>query len=247
VECFEEEKVRHNVSVEEGTLTLQVDDQRAWYDHIGFFFSTPKITVYLPVGSYETLRVTGETGDIQVEKSFTFSDIDLSFTTGSIHCNASASNVVKLKTNTGSIQAENISAGSMELAVTTGKITLSGITCAEDLAISTSTGKVRINDATCQNLNTQGNTGDLALENVTVNHRLVAKRSTGDIQLNRCDAGELFIQTDTGDISGTLLSPKVFLAQSDTGRVRVPKTGSGGRCELTTDTGSITMDIVGVY
>ena len=35
VECYEEEKVRHDVSVEDGTLTLRVNDRRMWYDHIG--------------------------------------------------------------------------------------------------------------------------------------------------------------------------------------------------------------------
>ena len=39
-----------------------------------------------------------------------------------------------------------------------------------------------------------------------------------------------------------LFSDKIFFASTDTGSVNVPKTTTGGRCEITTDTGDI--DIV---
>ena len=61
--------------------------------------------------------------------------------------------------------------------------------------------------------------------------------------LDGCDAAEIFIETDTGDITGTLLTEKVFDAHSDTGRVAVPKTGSGGSCKLNTDTGDIKVTV----
>ena len=63
-----------------------------------------------------------------------------------------------------------------------------------------------------------------------------------DVRFEGCDAGELSVRTDTGDVTGTLLSGKVFLVQSDTGRVEVPKTVSGGRCEIATDTGDILIE-----
>ena len=69
------------------------------------------------------------------------------------------------------------------------------------------------------------------------------ERSTGDIELNGCDAGEIFIETDTGNVEGTLLSEKVFVVTTDTGDKRVPNTTSGGRCEITTDTGDIYITI----
>ena len=51
------------------------------------------------------------------------------------------------------------------------------------------------------------------------------------------------MKTNTGNITGTLVTDKVFLAHTDTGRIRVPTTTTGGRCELTTDTGNILLDI----
>ena len=69
-------------------------------------------------------------------------------------------------------------------------------------------------------------------------------RSTGDVEFERCDAAELQIETDTGSVTGSLRSEKVFIAQSDSGRVKVPETASGGICRITTDTGRISIEIV---
>ena len=66
---------------------------------------------------------------------------------------------------------------------------------------------------------------------------------TGRIELLGFDAEEIFIETDTGDVFGTLLTEKVFIAESDTGDVSVPKTASGGRCEIISDTGNIEIEI----
>ena len=46
-----------------------------------------------------------------------------------------------------------------------------------------------------------------------------------------------------GDIEGTLLTDKIFMAESDIGEVDVPKTTSGGRCEINTNTGDIDIEI----
>ena len=49
--------------------------------------------------------------------------------------------------------------------------------------------------------------------------------------------------TDTGDVKGSLLSEKIFIPTTDTGDVDVPKTVTGGRCEITTDTGDIKITV----
>lgn len=51
------------------------------------------------------------------------------------------------------------------------------------------------------------------------------------------------MQTDTGDITGTLLTEKVFAAKADTGDVDVPKTATGGKCEIITNTGDIQIKV----
>ena len=67
--------------------------------------------------------------------------------------------------------------------------------------------------------------------------------STGDVSLDRCDAQSIKIETSTGDVRGNLKSEKIFFTHTSTGKVNVPKTTSGGTCEITTSTGDIEIDI----
>ena len=68
------------------------------------------------------------------------------------------------------------------------------------------------------------------------------KVSTGDIKLDKSDAAEIFIKTSTGNVTGTLLTEKVFITQTSTGNIKVPKSIKGGRCEITTSTGNIKIN-----
>lgn len=80
--------------------------------------------------------------------------------------------------------------------------------------------------------------------NVIATEKFSIKRSTGDVTFDGCDATEIFVETDTGNVKGSLLTDKVFIAQTDTGRVDVPKTVNSGKCEICTDTGDIKIDII---
>ncbi len=241
VECFEQKNVKHSVTVRDDTLVIEVTDTRKWYEHIGFNFKTPKITVSIPKGEYGTLSIRSSTGDVQIPKDFQFTSIDISESTGNVTNYASASEAVKITTSTGDIFVENISSGSLDLSVSTGKVTASGVTCREDVRVGVSTGKANLSDIACKNVISNGDTGDLSMKNVIATERFSIERSTGDVTLERCDAAEIFIKTDTGDVEGSLLTDKVFIIQTDTGRVNVPNSITGGRCEITTDTGDITV------
>ena len=74
-------------------------------------------------------------------------------------------------------------------------------------------------------------------------NRLSVKRSTGDVKFSGCDAEKLYVKTGTGNVRGSLLTDKVFITDTDTGSVDVPKTAAGGRCEIKTGTGDIKMEI----
>ena len=45
VECHEEENAKHSVEVENDTLVIKSNDSKTWYDYIGIYFGSPKITV----------------------------------------------------------------------------------------------------------------------------------------------------------------------------------------------------------
>ncbi len=246
VECYEEENAKHSVTVEEGTLTIQLINERTLSDYIGYIginFGSPKITVYLPKAEYTSLFISEDTGDIIMPKDFSFEDVNISLSTGDVDFYASASKSMSIKASTGDICVDNIYAGSLNLAVSTGKLTASGVTCQGDVTVTVSTGKTYLTDITCKNFSPTGNTGNISLNNAIIIEKLSIVRSTGDVKFESCDADEIFVETDTGSITGTLLSEKVFVTKTSTGRINVPNSSTGGKCELVTSTGNINISI----
>lgn len=242
--CHEDSNRKHSVTVENGTLVIQINDTRKWYEHIGFHFGTQKITLCLPRGQYGALSVKTDTGDVQITKDFTFQRIDISGSTGDVVDYASALENIRIKMSTGSIKMENVSAKGISLSVSTGSIAVTNVTCEGDIKVNVSTGKTNLTNITGKNVISEGSTGDIFLKNVIATEKLSIERSTGDIHLDRCDAAEISIETDTGDVVGSLLTAKVFIAETDTGRVDVPKTTTGGKCEIETDTGNIKITVL---
>ena len=245
VVCQEERSMRHAVAVKDGTLTIEITDKRAWYEYIGIHFGTPKITLRLPHGDYDALCIRSHTSDIQIPDDFHFAHIDIEQSTGDVTSNASATDTIKIKTSTGDISITHILATALDLSTTTGNVSAADVTLTEDISVNVSTGKTELREVTCRRLCSSGSTGDILLHRVIVAETVSIERSTGDVTLEQCDADELLIETDTGDVTGSLLSDKVFLTQTDTGRVSVPNSVTGGRCEISTDTGDIKITVLG--
>ena len=245
VVCYEAEKEPHSVSVKNGTLSVELTDSRKWYDHIALFsFEAPTITVYLPPKQYASLSIRESTGDITIPRDFLFESVEIDVSTGDVDCNASASGLLRIESDTGDLNLDGLSAGELDLTVSTGKVEVRSVACEGSISVQVSTGKTELTDVTCGSIRSGGNTGDITLKNVIAAETISITRTTGDVRFERCDAGELRIETDTGSVTGSLLSDKVFLTQTDTGKASVPKTVTGGRCEITTDTGDIRIEVI---
>ena len=204
VVCYEEANANHSVSVEDGTLTIRLEDKRSWQQRMAINFTAPKVTVYLPQEEYADLSVKVSTGDIHVE---------------------------------------DLSAHAVTLKASTGQITATAISCRGAFSVGVSTGAVKLTDITCRDLTSTGDTGSISLKNVIATESLSITRSTGNVSFDGCDAARITVKTDTGNVTGSLLTDKTFLAESDTGRVNVPRGSTGGKCEITTDTGNIKITV----
>ena len=243
VECYEQENLRHNVSVKDGTLVVEVSDTRAWYEHIGIHFAEPKITVFLPKGTYGSLTVKADTSDVDIPKGIAFESVDIALSTGDATCQASPTASLKIKTTTGDIRVLGVTTTTLDLSTSTGEIEAQGVTCMGDAFIGVSTGDVELDQFSCKSLSSSGDTGDISLKGVIVSQRLFVERDTGDVLLNACDAAEIVIETSTGDVQGSLLSGKVFAVTTNAGSVRIPQNSAGGRCEIITDTGDVEITV----
>ena len=243
VECLEHKNVKHSVAVKDGTLVIELVDSRKWYENIGINFGKLKITVRIPHDEYGNLYINSSTSAVEIPRDFSFSSIDISNSTGDVTNYASAQESVKIKTSTGNIHIEGISAGSLDLSVSTGKIFASDIVCAGDVAINVSTGKTYLTNVKCESVTSKGNTGNISLKKVVATGIFSIERTTGDVSFDGSDAAEIFVETDTGNVVGTLLSEKVFITNTDTGKKEVPETSGGGRCKITTSTGNIRINV----
>ncbi|MBP8594749.1 MAG: DUF4097 family beta strand repeat protein [Ruminococcus sp.] len=243
VVCVEDSEHLHDVRVENDTLVIDQKDENkiSWhFMSVGNHFKT---TVYLPESQYKELSVIADTGDLDVPKEFSFDKVKAELDTGDVSWYAPVKESISIRTDTGSITASDISAESMEMKSDTGDIKLTNIQLTEEFRSEEDTGDVIIDGMTCKDFYSKGNTGDLKMTKVEVSQKMDLDRDTGDIDLEDCDADEIFIVTDTGDVKGTLLSEKVFITKTDTGDVNVPNSISGGRCEITTDTGDINISL----
>ena len=243
VVCYEDKDQKHNVRVENGTLIVDRAKNSKSQVKIGFVTESPQVNVYLPEEEYQLLTIDSDTGDVDIPKNFSFDNVSVSLDTGNISCLASVNGNVSLKTDTGQISVSEMSTSDMILSSDTGKVDISDVVLTGNISITENTGNVTMKNISCKKFASNGDTGDLVMTNVVASDEFDLKRQTGDIKFDGCDAETIYTKTDTGYVKGTLLSEKVFITETDTGNVDVPKTITGGRCEITTDTGDIKISI----
>ncbi len=241
VSAAEAERIHHTVTVQDGTLTIETVDERTWIDMLLPTFDQQMI-VYLPETSYRSLSAQCRTGNVEIAKDFTFRSIDINNSTGGVSCNASATGRIRIEASTGDIALENVKAEELWLVVSTGRIAVKGAEIQKGVLLTVSTGKLEIDGLSCESLTSTGSTGRVTLRNLDVEHALWIERSTGDVNFENVDAETITVHTDTGDVTGTLRSAFYFVTETNTGKVRVPDTHSGGRCEITTSTGDIRIE-----
>lgn len=243
VECQEAEKIKHTATVVDGTLVIDTVDTRRWYEHFGIFSFAPKMTVYLPKTEYTLLTVDTDTGYVKIPSGFTFESIDLKGDTGSVECSANVTKNVKIELATGHMDITGCNPENMRLSAATGRIGISSSKVLGTIEVDTDTGSIHLKDTTAKDCRIESDTGKITLVNTIASESFSIKNSTGSVIFEDSDASEIYVKTSTGSVKGTLLSEKIFITKTSTGSVEVPASTKGGRCEITTDTGSIKISI----
>lgn len=262
VECMESEYVTYSVTVQEGTLKITADDTRQWYHNIGIFNTQRQhMTVYLPKTTYDDLQVKSNTGTVNASSEFSFANVQIGLNTGMLKWEAGVAHGMRVKTDTGFVQIKNVNMdGVLSVETATGRAEICGA-LAQSIKVETNTGKAIVTDAVAKStVNVKTNTGNAELSgcravdifvkaetgkakltDVVASGKMDINTDTGDVVLDGCDAAEIKIKTDTGDVKGAFLTPKIIYVQTDTGRVEVPRSTTGGICEITTDTGDVNI------
>ena len=127
------------------------------------------------------------------------------------------------------------------IKASTGDVKIQNLTL-KTLDISVTTGDIKLEEIVCDSMSTKGSTGDLRMKDVLANKTMTIQRTTGNVKFEKCDAPEINIKVSTGDVKGSLLTEKIFIAKTSTGKIKVPKSVTGGKCEITTSTGNIKIN-----
>ena len=240
---MEQERTKHIVAVENGTLTIKMEDNRKWNDHVGILdmfgrMESLEMTVYLPVAEYESLQIRTSTGDIALAQDPFFRNVVLRTSTGDISCVGVGGDALDCMTATGDITVQNSAPNMLKLQSNTGDCKVSTV-AGDEIHMTTNTGEVDAENVNVLTFHCDTETGDVELEKVLAEDYLQIFTETGAVEIENSDAGTVNIETDTGDVSGHFLTPKWFSAFSESGNVTVPNTPEGGECRIVTNTGEI--------
>ena len=242
VRCMENERLGHEITVTNGTLIIKSFDKKKDVLSFDLYTHSPEMFIELPEKEYRQLTAKTDTGDIVVSLG-PVGSLDISGDTANVSVFTPVKGNVRISLTTGDVYLRAMTAGSIDVTTTTGKIGIVNVRTAGGITANVDTGETLLEKVGCGSLVSDGDTGDIVLDGVTASGSFSIIRSTGDVKFIGSDAASISVRTSTGDVTGTLLTGKVFLAKSDTGKVDVPKTAAGGRCEITTDTGRIRIEI----
>ena len=246
VVCYENGKEPHSVSLADGVLTVKYSDNRQLPDFIGIFNDNPKITIYLPQGTwgnYGALSIKTSTGDMLIHSGLGFEAMNIEASTADIDNRADVFGSMKIKTGTGDIKIEAVYAGTMDLSVTTGDISLENVECEDELSHRVGTGNMEMENVSCKTFISKGTTGDIFMNDLKAYMQMNVERTTGDVAFRSCESPIVHIYTDTGDVYGSFTSDMIFNVSTNTGDVNVPQSAAGGECYIKTNTGDIKIEI----
>lgn len=187
VTCFEDEKAKHSVTVENGTLLIKENDERSLFDKFGVNFTSPKITVSLPEVELNQIVIETTTADVCLQ-DISASTLNIKTTTGEICVkNSSFSGEVKVVVTTGDIELNSVYGGKIDLKSTTGDVELDYVDGGE-IYIKTTTGDVS--------------------GSILTDKKFIANTTTGDVEVPRnTDGGICQVKTTTGDIELRIKRP----------------------------------------
>lgn len=171
-----------------------------------------------------SLTVAGSSGGIQVASVSVENDVQVNSTSGGIHIS-------------------DVECKGMSAKGSSGSIRISSVIAQENLDVNGTSGSIQLSDVECVNVTGGNSSGSIKCSNVIASGDMRLENNSGGISLDACDAANLRLSATSGSIRGNVLSPKNFIAKATSGSVDVPKSASGGLCEVSTTSGSIQIRV----
>lgn len=240
VVCREADKMKHTVSVQNGTLTITRTDTRRWHERLGNWGeNTLSITAYLPKKVYQSLYLKTTSGDIEVAPGFQFSDAALLSTSGDISFAGDAEEGLYVQSRSGDVSVKDTTGGYIKTVTTSGDSQLSGL-AADKLEMGTGSGDINAVYVTVkQQAEIQTLSGEIHLSEVKAD-ALKANTSSGGLELACVQvAGQAMLETASGDISLVDMIAQALKVKTGSGDVEAHSAVVSGEAEFAAVSGDV--------
>lgn len=193
--CMDSDSITYSVAVEADTLYVTREDNRKWYEHIGFFWDEMGITVYLPEKELEQLYIKSVSGDIIISENMSFESAEIYNTSGDI-------------------TLAELTVDNLEADTTSGEIELYDVLVKNDIQMESASGDVEFRDIDGENLWIKTISGEV--EGTLRSGKMFRVCTTsGEVQIpnSSAEGGNCEIITTSGDIEIRVKDDLRFLSK----------------------------------
>ena len=197
---YKSENIEHSASVHNGALVIKLIDERKWYEHIGIYHVSPKITLYLPNTEYSKVSVECTTGGVNIQ-DISADSLNISVSTGDVKltdvkCNGD----IRINVSTGRATVTNVTCQSFFSIGDTGDLTMKNVIASGKISIERGTGDVRFDNCDAAEISVETDTGDVR-GSLLSDKIFLIETDTGKVRVPKSDVGgRCEIETDTGDV-----------------------------------------------
>ncbi len=243
--CDSSDKLKYELNVEGGVLSLTEIDNRKWYDHIGIFFRSRDAVIYLAGDSYDALTIKVSSGNIYFDEDIVFTDAEMNTSSGNIRITGLFAESLEVKASSGNISLSKCSVNkSIQIDLSSGNVKLSEIIAAS-INAETSSGNIGIYDSTLTEImQIKISSGNIKIEDTYSTEKTAIESSSGNVVFERFDSKEIDIDVNSGNVKGTLLTGKTFDVRTESGTSDYPENSNeGGTCKIRTESGNVNITI----
>lgn len=224
----------------DSVLTVTCTDKAhamPWYKRI-WRQDDVTLTVFLPDGAYNDLKISSGSGDVFVSDELSFVSVGVKTGSGDQTLYAPVSDDLKATSGSGAIAIGRMGCEKIAAVSESGDISVDS--CRSDSVSATaSSGSVSLSGCTVKTMQANTSSGDVVFTNVSVSELLKVTSSSGDITFTCFKAGEMQITAKSGDVTGVLRETMLFDVRSDSGDVVLPASGGTARCTVRTGSGDV--------
>lgn len=209
IEYYESEKYGYEIKTEKKDgnvcLCLNYVQKLPWYQSMFSFVNiiseeTP-VTVYLPKGEYESLKLNGTSSDLKISEGYSFTSMDVTTVSGEVSlARTDIAGKTYIRTTSGDIEAELTVSDDMEVYTTSGDIRLDNTLISGDLNLETTSGEVSLRDFDCAAAKIKTVSGNVSGRFITPKS-YITDTVSGEVNVPKNDGAECSIHTVSGDIS----------------------------------------------